>query len=63
MSNRLNFAAFALWYFLSGMAVLFVFLVLFDVNPHGLVFPGSDSAVQGPMCNSPGTPMGCRLPR
>ena len=55
MSNRLNFAAFALWYFLSGMAVLFVFLVLFDVNPHGLVFPGSDSAVQGPMWheNSP----------
>jgi serine protease Do len=47
MNNRLNFAAFALWYFLSGMAVLFILLVVFDIDPHGLVFPGAD--LRGPM--------------
>ena len=47
MNNRLSFAAFALWYFLSGMAVLFMLLVVLDIAPHDLIF--GTRSISGPM--------------
>jgi serine protease Do len=49
MNYRLSFAAFALWYFLSGMAVLFIVLVVFNIDPHALLFPGDELGRQRPM--------------
>ncbi len=46
--SRLAVAAFALWYFLSGMAFLFVLLAVFDVEPRRLILPGGAPAVRGP---------------
>ena len=48
-SRRIHIAAFALWYLLSGMAVVFLLLALLDVNPRELIFPDGGGTVRGPL--------------